>query len=188
MIREASISRREIEDRLAKVGDYVKMDYLQDCLKKKLDFDTKKFVLVKLATIYESRKMYLESGRLIKISADINSTFEGKMRDFIKSAEMYIKGGNFEESDISMTKAIAMANERQKVEIKIKLKELYKAQAKEFLRKDKRKHAMETYEKILTLNLDPLEKKEAQISLLSLYNKLGRIKDSFALQKQISFG
>ncbi len=184
-IKEVDISRREIEERLLRVGDYVKMDFLSNCLKKQLDFDTRRYVLLKLSSIYESRKMYLEAAKLIRAAADINTTFEGKMQDFVKSTELFIKSGNINEADICFGKALVSANEKQKVGIKIKIKDIYKVQAKEYLNRDKRKHAMETYEKLLTLDLDPLEKKETQQNLLQMYEKLGKVKEYFALQKII---
>lgn len=178
-----SLSRKEIDVKLAKSGDYVKMDYLQSCLKKQLDFDTKRFVMIKLAEVYEIRKMYFEAGKLIKNVADINTTFEGKMNDFVKSMELFIRAGNYEEAEISFKKAIASAGDKQKIAIKIKMKELYKAQAKEFMAKDKRSHALSTYEKIWGLDLNPLERKEVHSALLSLYEKLGKVREYSNLQK-----
>ena len=32
------VTKREVEAKLASVGDYVKMDYLQQCLKKQLEY------------------------------------------------------------------------------------------------------------------------------------------------------
>ena len=184
--KEENINKKDIEMKLVNVGDYVKMDYLQQCLKKHLDFDTKKFVLTKLSGIYESRKMFLEAGRLIRIAADINTTFDNKVNDFLKSSELFVKAGSFDESDVSIAKAIAIANDRQKVFIKIKMKDFYKAQALEFLRRDKRKHALETYEKLLTFDLDYLEKKDVQTNLLSLYKQLGQIDDYFSLNRSMN--
>ncbi len=183
MMDVKGVSRREIEAKLATVGDYVKMDYLQSCLKKQLDFDTKKYVLVTLSKIYESRRMFLEAGRLLRISADINTTYDGKINEFLKSAELFIYGGNFVEADVSLSKALASGNDRQKVATKIKIKETYKTYAQDLLKRDKRKLAMETYEKMLTLDLDPIERSSTQSSLLELYNKLGKVKEFFALQK-----
>lgn len=184
-VKLAALNRKEIEAKLASVGDYVKMDYLQQCLKKQLDFDTRRFTLTTLAGVYESRKMFYEAGRLIRASADINTTFEGKMDDFLKSALLFIKSGNFDEADVSAQKALGSANERQKLEIKIKVKDAYKSQAKEFLKKDKRKHAMDAYEKLLSLNLNVMEKKEIQKELLNLYEKLGKVREFYSLQKEI---
>jgi|SRR3989344_6318310 len=176
-------SKREIEERLKTMGDYVKMDYLSSCLKSNLDFEARKFVLNTLAVIYESRGMHSEAGRMARNSADINVTFEGKIKDFIKSMELFIKAGIFDEADNVFNKALVLANHNQKIEIKAKRKEIYFGQAQEFLKKDKRKHALDTYEKILTLELNDMEKKWAQNALLDLYEKLGRVKEYYALKK-----
>lgn len=182
-MEKGELTRQEVETKLAKVGDYVKMDYLQACLKKQLDFNTRKFVLTTLSGIYESRKMFLEAGKLLKASAEINVTFDAKVNDYIKSTELLIKAGAFDESDLSFTKALACAAESQKSVLKIKRKEMFKAQAKEFLVRDKRKHAMETYEKLLELELNIDEKKVIQTALLDLYQKLGKVKEFGNLQK-----
>jgi|SRR3989338_8332181 len=181
--KEALLGRREIEAKLASIGDYVKMDYLQQCLKKQIDFDTRRFTLVTLTGIYESRKMHYEAGKMIRAAADINTSFEGKMNDFLKSAVLFVKSGNYAEADISAAKASGSATNVQKVGIKIKLKEAYVEQAQELLKKDKRKHAMETYEKILQFDLNPIEKREVQKLLLGLYEKLGKVKEFYNLQK-----
>ena len=176
IIKEASLTRREIEARLAKVGDYVKMDYLQACLKRNLDFDTKKYALTTLAAIYESRRMFLEAGKMTRAAAEINTTFEGKMSDFMKSMQLFIAGGNFEEAEISFAKALACSDGMQKERIKLQRREAYKKQAQEYFKKDKRKHAMETFERLLNLtDLTPNERRETQVVLLGLYEKLGKI-------------
>lgn len=180
---DASLTRKEIEAKLNSVGDYVKMDYLADCLKKSVDFDTKKFVLTKLSSIYESRKMFAEAAKLMRTSADINTTFEGKMNDFMKSVDLFIKGGNYDDADASFNKALVLGNQRQKDDIKLKRKELYKAQAKDLFKKDKRKHAMDIYEKLLTLDLTPAERDEVNKTLSGLYEKLGKVKEFYGLKK-----
>lgn len=178
-----TLNRRDIEAKLANVGDYVKMDYLSACLKKGLDFDTKKYVLNKLAAIYESRGMFAEAARLMRNSADINATFDGKMNDFMRSSELFIKGMVYDESDASFGKALALGNQRQKEELKAKRKTIIKLQAQDMLKKDKRKHAMMAFEKYLSLDLSAQERKEAQIILMGLYEKLGKIREFYSLKK-----
>jgi hypothetical protein len=90
------------------------MDYLESCLKNRLDFDTKKFVLIKLAGIYEVRKMFLDAGRAMRLAADINTTTQGKITDYLKSAELFIKSGSFDEADVSVMRAINDATDSQK--------------------------------------------------------------------------
>lgn len=178
-----TVTRREVEAKLQTVGDYVKMDYLTACLKKNIDFDTKKYVLNKLSAIYESRRMFAEAAKLMKASADINTTFDGKIADFMKSVDLFVKGGVYDEADISFTKAFALANAKQKEELKAKRKGMYTAQVKEYLSRDKRKHAMQTYEKILTLDLDAAERKQVQQELMALYEKLGKVREYYNLKK-----
>ncbi len=185
MISE-NITRKEVEAKLAEVGDYVKMDFLQQCLKKQIDFDTRRFVTVRLSGIYESRNMFLEAAKLMRNVADINTTFEGKYNDFSKSMELYIKAAEFDEADLSFKKAQACGNERQKIALRLKVKEIYKTRAKEMLIKDKRKNAADIYEQLLALPfLDAIERKEAQKVLLQLYQKLGKIREFYALQRDI---
>ena len=55
------------------------------------------------------------------------------------------------------------------------------------LNKDKRKNAADVYEVLLALPfLDATERKEAQNNLLPLYQKLGKIREFYALQKNIA--
>ena len=186
-MEKLSVSRKEVEAKLLSVGDYVKMDYLQQCLKKQLDFDTKRFVMLKLSQVYESRLMFLEAGKLIRNVADINTTFEGKYNDFAKSMELFIKSNEFDEAELSFKKALACGNEKQKAALKSKIKEVYKLRAKELMGKDKRKNAMDTYERLLMLPfIDANERKEAQNNLMFLYQRLGKIKEYSNLQKNIN--
>jgi tetratricopeptide (TPR) repeat protein len=180
-----TVTKREVEERLAKVGDYVKMDFLSQCLKKNLDFDTKKFVLMKLAEIYESRKMFSEAAKVMRGAAEINSTYESKLNDFMKSGTLFVKGGAFDEADVSFTKAMGCATDLQKQRIKATRKEAYKAQAKEFVSRERRSHAAIAYEKLLNMDLPPLEKKEMQTTLLGLYERLGKVKEYYALKANI---
>jgi tetratricopeptide (TPR) repeat protein len=177
-----TVTKREVEERLSKVGDYVKMDFLSQCLKKNLDFDTKKFVLLKLAEIYEARRMFSEAAKVMRGAAEINSTYESKLNDFMKSGTLFVKGGAFDEADVSFTKAMGCATDLQKQRIKATRKEAYKAQAKEFVSRERRSHAAIAYEKLLNMDLAPLEKKEMQTTLLGLYERLGKVKEYYALK------
>lgn len=175
-------TKRELEERIKNVGDYVKMDLLSSALKMQIDIETKKFVFAKLTEVYEYRKMFFEAARMIRNAAELNSTYEGKMNDFMKSCTLFIKGGSFDEADISFTKALGCATELQKGRLKSARKEAYKAQAKEYIARGKRSSAVVVYEKLLSVDLSPDEKKEMQDTLLGLYEKLGKVKDYYALK------
>ncbi|MDP1696017.1 MAG: hypothetical protein Q8L29_03825 [archaeon] len=182
-----SVTRRDIDAKLQGMGDYVKIDYLVRCLKQAMDFDTRKFVLIKLSEIYGQKGMYLEAARMLAGSAEINSTFQAKINDYVKAAEYFMRGGDFDNADSTFNKAVVCCNGIQKEAIKTKRKELYKAQAKIYMQKDKRNQALLTYEKLLSIEqLNPEEKREVQSTLLTLYEKLGKIKDYYSLKRNMN--
>ena len=183
--RSPTITKRELEEKIKNAGDYVKMDLLGSALKKQIDFETKKFALVELARIYEVRKMFSEAARMIRNAAEINTTYEGKMNDFMKSCTLFIKGGGFADAEVSFTKALGCATDLQKGRLKTSRKEAYKAQAKEYLTRERRSNALVVYEKLLSLELTPDEKKDIQTTLLGLYEKLGKVKDFYAMKANL---
>jgi tetratricopeptide (TPR) repeat protein len=176
------MNRVEIESRLSSMGDYVKMEYLTSCLKENLDHDTRKFVLIRLAGIYELRGMLLEVGKLYRSIAEVNTSSEGRVGDFVKSGEFYVKAGRFDEADMSFGKALALGGRGQVEEVKNAMKEFYKVQAQVYLTKNKRKLAMVTYEKLLTMELSIGEKKAVHEKLLVLYDKLGMVREYMMLR------
>ncbi len=178
-------TRRAIEEKIATMGDYVKISYLSNSLKKSLDFDTRKFVLTTLSKLYEDRKMFKEAGKMLSFSADINTTFNGKLSDFLKSTELFVKGGSYDDADLAFKKALAVANTSQRTELKKRVKEMYQTRAKEYLAKDKRKNAAEAYEKLLSLDLDPQEKDAIKAKLIVLYESLGKVREFYNMRKSL---
>ena len=181
----AEKSKGEIEKRLTDMGDYVKMSYLQRASRSGLDYDTKKFVLLRLAGIYEARRMFLEAAKMIKIAAEINTTFRDKIRDYMKAVELYIKGGSYTEADNLFSQALALGNSKEKHEIKKNFKSYYLNQGKFYLNNDKRNYAKVVFEKALTLDLDMNERKEVQEHLLGLYDKLGLVREYYSLKNSV---
>jgi len=177
-----TITKRELEEKIKNVGDYVKMDLLSSALKIQIDIETKKFVLAKLTEIYEARRMFSEAARMIRNAAELATTYEEKMNSFMKSFSLFVKGGAFDEADVSFTKALGCATELQKGRLKTARKEAYKTQAKEYVTKERRSHALIAYEKIMALDLTPDEKRDVQTTLLMLYERLGKVKEFYALK------
>lgn len=176
-------SRQEIESKLKTMGDYVKIDYLNRALGSGLDFETKKFVQMTLSQLYESRAMYLEAGKLMKNAAEINTTFKNKIGDFMKSVELYIRGGNYQEADLVFAQTLALATDREKPELKNTLKNYYLGHARAYAQADKRNQAKKAYERVLSMELAPSEKREIQLQLMALYEKLGLIRDFYRLKE-----
>jgi tetratricopeptide (TPR) repeat protein len=176
-------TKQEVEAKLATMGDYVKIDYLQRALGSGLDFETRKFILLSLSKLYESKGMYLEAAKLMKNAAEINTTFKSKIGDYMKSVELYIRGSSYTEADFVFAQALALGTEREKSELKSVMKNYYLTQARNYVKVDKRSFAKKAYEKLLTLELPPQERKDVQKELLVLYEKLGNIRDYYKLKE-----
>ena len=178
-------TKGDIERKLEGMGDYVKMSYLQRALRSGFNYDTRKFILLKLSEIYESRKMFLEAARMIRSAAEINTTFKNKMQDYMKAVNLYIKGLDYVETDRMFAQALALASNKEKLELKGNFKDFHLEQARSLLNADKRNQAKIVYEKILTLELDIEERRELQKQLLDLYDKLGLVKDYYKLKNSM---
>jgi tetratricopeptide (TPR) repeat protein len=178
-------SKRDIEARLASMGDYVKIDYLSELLRGNIDYDTRRYVLLTLAKLYKNKSMLAEAARLVNNAAEINTTYEGMMRDHSVAMQLFIQAGKFDEADVAMNKAIASCNnESQKSAVKVKRKDAIKTQAEDFLKRDKRKQAMLAYEKLVSLQeVTSDEKRDAQDKLIKLYEQLGKVKEFYGLRK-----
>jgi len=175
----------EIEAKLEGQGDFVKMSYLQRALNSRLGLDSKRFVLLRLAGIYEDKNMFKEAAKAIRDAAEITVTFREKTRDFMKASELSIRGGTYQEADITFAKALALGNNIEKLEMKGNFKNYYLNQGKVLLNKDKRNHARVIYEKVLSLDLNIGERRAIQKILLELYDKLGMIREFYSLQKTL---
>jgi hypothetical protein len=184
-IREGN--KKEVEARLATMGDYVKIDYLTELLRGNLDYDTRRFVLLQLARLYKDKGMLAESARLVGNAAEINSTYDGMMKDHSVSMQLFIQAGKFDEADVALNKSLASSNsEAQRVAMKAKRKEAVKAQAADLKKRDKRKLAMLAYEKLLSLSdVTADEKRLAQNELITLYEQLGKVKEFYSIKKSM---
>lgn len=176
--------RNEIETKISQMGDYVKMGYLEGCLKNPIDYDTRKFVLIKLAGLYEQGKMFTNAGGAMKNAAEINTTVQGKINDFMKAAELFIKAGNYELAEACVKRAAGESSQTQQKEITVRVKEFYKTKAKLCMNEGKKKNAAGAYEKLLELKLDDKEREEIMKTLAGLYENLGDMRGYFSLERR----
>ncbi len=177
--------KKEIEGRIDGMNDYMRIDYLSSCLGNQLDFDTRKFVLVKLSGLFETKKMFLDSARMMRSAAEINTNVQNKINDFVKSVELFVKGGDFDRADISMKKAMQLSDKKQGEEIWKSVREFYRTQGRACLEKNKRNHAALVYEKFLSFDLNEVEKEEIQEKLLELYEEIGEMSKVRSLKGRI---
>jgi tetratricopeptide (TPR) repeat protein len=187
-MRVKEVARKDIEERFQGMSDYVRIDYLSSCLKNNLDYDTRKFVLVKLAGLFESKGMYADAGKAMRAAAEINTTEKNKVEDFLKSIELFIRASDYEMADLIMRKMFPVLEVIEVKQIERRVKAMYDMHAKTCIQKGKRKQDIGAYEKSLTLNVEDSEKRDIRSTLLKLYEQVGDISQFNKMRRQIESG
>ncbi len=185
IVREKT--RPEIEAKLKNMSDFLRMEYLEACLKQQeLAHDVKRFVHQNLAMLYEPRSMFSEAAKNMEAVADVSVTFKDKIDAFLKMIELYVKASMFDMADNALRKAMSCANASQRVNIRMNVKEMYKNQAIKYEKIDKPGNAMKIYEKLMALEEDASAKNEVKKKLLPIYERLGKIREYSALSRTMS--
>ena len=176
------MSKSEIEKELEGKGDFVQLDYLISFLKEDLPTDVRKYVMLKVAEMYERKSMFNEAGKIYNNLAVFSIPFADKMKYHVKEAESYIKGGSFREADYATSKAMNQANTFEKNDIASSIKQFYKRQAETYEKNMRRNNATRLYEKLLELATTEAEKKQVRTKLMELYEKLGKFREYNAMK------
>ena len=179
----SSLSKSDVEEKLVGKGDYVQIDYLNKILGEKLHRDTKKFIYLKLIEIYERKNMFNDVAKMYEGLAGICIAFSEQIKNHLKATQYYIQAGFFDKADYSMRKALNEANAVERNEINFAIKDFYKRQAEKYERELKRNHAAKIYEKLLEMSITDQERKEIKEKLMELYEKLGRLKEFYAMKR-----
>ena len=179
------MSRSEIEKELQGKGDFVQLDYLISFLKEDLPTDVRKFVMLKIAEMYERKMIFAEAAKTYNNLAVFSIPFAEKVRYHIKEAESYIKAGNFREADYATTKAMNQANTFEKNDIVSSIKQFYRKQAEAYEKDMRRNNASRMYEKLLELSTTDAEKRQFRTKLMDLYQKLGKFRE-YNILKEMS--
>jgi len=178
-------TRQEIEFKVGNMSDFLKMEYLESCIKFHREFDIKKFCNMKLAELYEKRNMFTEAARNAASAAEMASTFKEKIEAYMKEVELWIKASQYDRSDEAFRKALASGNTMEKFEMKQAVKEFYKRQALAYEKSGRNANALKVYQKIMEIASDEPEKKEVKMKLLVLYERLGKIREYSVLKAQL---
>lgn len=184
-VLKAGMTKSEIEQFLKGKGDFVQIDHLGRFLKEQIAMETKKFVFLKLADLYEKARMMNEAAKMYSNAADISIPFVEKIKNYMKETELYVKVGAFDKADQAMKKALSQTNSREREDIYVSVKMFYKEQAKVCEVELRRNQAARFYEKILEMKISEQERIETREKLLELYKRLGKLHEYQVLEKGI---
>ena len=177
----------EIEAVLRGKGEFVQIDYLNRYLKLMPPIEMKKFAFLKLAQIYESRKLFSDVARSYRNIAMIAMTFKDKFEFLMKETDAWIKAGEFFEADKSMKNALIEGSISEKANTTKQVVGYYKAHAELLEKEMKRNQATKYYEKLLKMEIGESEKQIIKNKLGELYDKLGKTREKSMISKGEEF-
>jgi tetratricopeptide (TPR) repeat protein len=175
------MSKSEIERELNGKGDFIQIDYLTRFIAQKPALHEKKFAFIKLIEIYQGKGMFNEIAKIYSNLAILSTSPQERIDFLVKETKSYIQGGRFDEADVIMRRAMDDVTIVKKADIYEDIKNFYKKQADVYEKEAKRNHAIKVYEKILGMKVTDAERNEAKKKLLELYEKLGKFKESSAM-------
>jgi len=169
-------TKPEIESKIGSMGDFLKMEYLEECLKQNFSFDIKKFCSEELAKLYELRNMFSEAARKLEFIGEICLTFRERKEAYMKAAEFFVKAGLYDKAEYSLKKAIESGNDLEKKELKKAIDELLRQQAEVYEKENRIGKALKAYEYFYKI-CDESEKEQVKEKLLVIYQKLVMISE-----------
>ena len=172
---DKNMSKSEMENVLDEKGDFIQIDMISKFLDHSIGLkrDTKKFLFIRLAEIYERRLMINEAAKMYDNLGILVISYSEKIKYFLTEAKLFISKGEFQRADEAMKKAMSQANSTERENIYFEVKNIYKELARKYEENMMISHAMRIYEKLLEMRLDSSERKDVKEKLLGFYDKLG---------------
>lgn len=183
-----SSSVAEIDAKLKTyLGDMVKIEFLENCLKQMLPNDAARFCHIKLSELYANRLMYGPAAKQLEAAADAAVTYKDKIDLYSKEITFLVKLNDYLGLDKAYKKAMLCAsNNLEKEAITQHFKRTMMAQAEEYIKRTKRSNATQIYERLLTMPItNEQEKKDLMAKLASLNSTLGRLKEASRFEQMM---
>ncbi|MFA5173627.1 MAG: hypothetical protein WC438_00410 [Candidatus Pacearchaeota archaeon] len=176
--------KEEVEAKAEKMSDFLKMEYLENCLKHNIDIAAQRYCCMELSKVYEKRIMYPQAIKYLSNLEGLGIGDREKISIYLKQAELMIKAGLYEQVNYPYKKAASIINEGERHELRRRIIGFYKAQAETLEKTRKIAAALKLYERLVHLVTDA-EQIEVKKKMLESYNKLGKVREYVELKKEL---
>ena len=177
-------NRGEVEVRASKMSDFLKMEYLENCARTFRDIEILRYCYSELSKLYEKNIMYPEAIKYIEKFQEVCISQREKIQAYIREIELLIKGGFYERVNFAYNKIFETASPKEIAEIETKIINMYKSEAEKFEKSNKNALALRVYERLARAVKDS-EKPEIKNKILILYKKLGKVRESIELEREL---
>ena len=115
-------------------------------------------------------------------AGDIATTYSEKMQLYMKEFELYVMAGQLDKAELASNRAVNLGNTMERQEMKDAIKEFYIKEAEALEKNQKKRAAMEIYEKLMRTALSDREREIIKKRLIDLYDKFGKYQESRMLK------
>lgn len=179
------ITKEEIERRARGMADFLRMEYLELCLKRIKDINIARYCCVELSKLYEKHSMFSEAIKYLQNLLSMSISEREKKEVLTREIELLIKAGSYERANERYHKLITSLSDYEKISLTKQTTQIYKTEIEKFEKLNRLNPTLRAYESLLAISSkeDAVKIKE---KLLILYKKLGKVKESLLLEKELS--
>ncbi len=181
-----NLSEEDIRAKLKTLSPILRQEYLENLLSRlNLDPSIKLLASRELVELYVRRGLYYNAAKIME-SAAISFPSLSVKKDIYKQAGiLHLKAGNFLNAEDCFKKSLENALEKERPFLRKEFENIFVAEAEFLESKGRKQKACEMYEKILRSDIDEYLKKKISERLLSLYEKLGKLREYFDLRESL---
>lgn len=177
-------TKREIETKAASMSDFLRMEYLESCIRKFTDVEILRYCYQELSRLYEGRSMFTESLKYIAKYKELCVLQKERQLAILKEMDILVKAGYYDRADLAFKDAIREVTDRERFEVKRKIVDLLKAEAKKFEMSSKNSGLIKVYEHLVNYLTDA-EKIEIKRKMIESYKKLGKVRESIEMEREL---
>ena len=177
------LTKSEIDNAIKDKDNFVKISYLNRFLKQADSMEMKKFILLSLAAINESKGLLNDAIKNVTGAAEVSITFHEKKELYMKEVSLWIKIGEYDIAEKALNKALSYSSESEKNSMRSLYEDSFRAIAKSHESLGKNRKAIEVYDKLYSITKNPAVKLETKKNLMDLYWKTGNVREYERLKR-----
>ena len=177
-------TKEQIQAKSERMNDFLRMEYLESCTKQNIDISALKYCSNELSKLYEKNHMYSEAIKYLGKLKEVSPTQNEKMQVFKREIVLLIKGGFYERANSLFNQVLKVLPDKERYELRREIIEVYFSEANALEKSGKNSSALKVYEGLIN-HLTDAEKMNTKRKMLVLYKKLGRVRESIEIEREI---
>ena len=181
-----NITEADMRTKLSNLSFELKIEYLENILKRIVIPNDVKFSASKLlADLYLQKGWTTSAAKAMGRAAESVETYNARKEIYMNVGMMYVQAMEFVQAGDAFKKALDAAAPQDRAALQKKIREAWMAEAERMEKSSKRPKALEIYDRLLRTTNDYYEQDKLMKKIMSLHEKLGRIKDAIAIRDQL---